>query len=164
MAFLPDLVQQALPEPDELRSGSSPAEVRRLSKTYSDHTSIVELFHFFARQYVTLLFVSDQNRFFCCWYFISFFFPNLSGIGLLVAAVGIRRDKQRGASTQREMERGREELRERASGICQYNTCTVLSFPLQTQLADAVPAQTMRPPPARKRQCLKSEFVTCHSI
>lgn len=66
-------------------------------------------FPLFASRYVTLLFVSHQNRFFCC-YFLFFFFPNLSGNGLLVAAVAvsIRPDKQRGASIQREMERERE--------------------------------------------------------
>lgn len=41
----------------------------------------------------------------------------------------------------RERERGAE--RERASGLGQYNPCTVLSSPLQKWLANAVPSQTM---------------------
>lgn len=86
-------------------------------------------FPLFASRYVTLLFVSHQNRFFCC-YFLFFLFPNLSGNGLLVAAVAvsIRPDKQRSASIQREMERERERSSER--GLLGSASTTLVLFSL----------------------------------
>ena len=119
-----------------------------------------------ARRSVTLLFVSDQNRFFCCYSFFSFFFPFRTplGNGLRVAAVagGNRRDKQRGASTKKGgwRERGRDEGRERSSerGLRGSASTTLVLFSLlhyknswQMQPRHRQRSRT----PARKRRCLK---------
>lgn len=95
-------------------------------------------FPHFAHRYVTLLFVSDQNRFFCCFFF--FFRTSWETAWSLHLASDVINNV---APAYKGRWREREKLRERASGLCQYNTCTVLSSPLQKQLADAVPAQTM---------------------
>lgn len=119
--------QQVRPEPDVLRSGSS----QRRSDDSRKHIRISPAtlsFSTFCTSVRDPAVCVRSKQIFLLLLFFFLFFPNLSGNGLLVAAValGIRRDKQRSGSIQRERERERSSER----GLLGSASTTLVLFSL----------------------------------